>query len=649
MAEETEEIIFDINTEKATEALEALTTVAAEAGDEVGGLQDVLDDTPKAATNAAKATTDMTKANQQAMVAVKGLTPVVGNMNGALGAFGSIARASGEAGAGFADGLQKVQMGMALTQQIGALTTGLGGAKAAFAAFNAVVAANPIMTIVIAITALIAGIVALVSWWSSEESQLEQLNKTYEEHAEMLDRIERANKQELRMAELNGASKIELIKMEQKQTDAMYANAAIRKVNLQLQLAMMKADGKEEEDIDRVTEELEKQTKALEDLAKKRKDLADDLEYYQAVQDKANADAAVEAENKAAEAAKQRAAATSAAAAKQREEYAGLVSQLQKTEAAAAYNAKSDIEKLAALKEQQAALEGIKARRDELAQTSEGIRMLLEADKELTANLKEQEQINARVAEARAKEAELQSTLDATSANVEAELEMLRASEDEKLLIIQTRLEAEIAANEAILDDENSTVEERIAAAKRINDARIKYAQNAYAQEVRLDNQRIANENENAKKEQDQKKRTEAAKETIMKAGFDIAKSLAKDNAVAMKALSLGEVGINTAKGIMATIGTLGFPAAIPGIAAVAATGIAETVAILTQDVGDGGGGAAQMPTMPDVQQPTTEVHENMTQYEYEEKTKDQKVYVLVDDINDGQGRKADVVRENTY
>lgn len=685
--------------DKLNELAEALTRLSEAEEDSASGLETLSE----AEIAAGKATQTFKTQQEAAMTAVKGLTPVVGNMNGALGAFGTIAKASGDSGKEFAEGLQKVQMGMALTQQLGSLANGLAGAKKAFAAFNAVVAANPIMIIVIAIAALIAGIIALVSWWNSEESQLEQLNKTYEAHAEHIDKVNRANKQELRMAELNGKSKMELLKIEQRQNAVMRANSEQRLINLKLQRMMMEQSGKAKEDIERVTEEIDKETKALEDLNKKSKDLADDIEYQVAVDAKAEEQRTETTRKEANERNKIRQKELDA----QKKAYKDALAALNEYENKIKYDNLTQEDQLNVLKQQQVELQKVLNNREDLLKTTEGVKKLLDTEKELNKNLKEQSTLVENIKGARQKQLDLKSLqekLENIEVDVDAKIKFDNSDVDTQREIIMQNMQTEIDAIEMALDTEEMTTERRLELTQQLYDKKFEYLTLYNQAQADMDNEqvqrdidRIAKEEENKllaleqtrqmlaeanqlaedsetfkrglegstfaynkslrlkeladkiKDETDEKKRKQRIAEFSIELAGSVAGAMTrfiKDEGKAKKASAMVDAGVNTAVGIMKTISQFGLPwGAIPA-AAVGAMGAVQIAAIAKADPETG---SVEMPNMPVAETPVTDVHENMTEYEYEQQKMDQKVYVLVDDINDGQGRKAEIKQDYSY
>lgn len=217
---------------------------------------------------------------------------VLGGLVSGFNAFKSVTTLLGVENDKLAETFVKLQAGMNLVQSLTSVSKGfkslqtlLPSVRTAFAALNATMAANPVLAIVAGIAALIAIGATLITWLKNAKADTEGFNQALRDNEAQISNLEFAYNAEYRSLKRNGASKSELIVLEQKYTVAMRASA-------QAALAKMDALGKLTKEQKKTRDEL---VKTIKDYDKTIQDLFDEhretlLDEQKAADDKAKAE-----------------------------------------------------------------------------------------------------------------------------------------------------------------------------------------------------------------------------------------------------------------------------------------------------------------------------------------------------------------------
>lgn len=134
--------------------------------------------------------------NQDVQSSTQNLTQVWSNVavaaSGVAAGFGAVTAATallGEENEDLVNTLVKVQAGLALTQQLSAVSKGIKAATTAFKAFNVTLSASTIGLIAVGVTALAAGITALTKAFKNNKEELDRLNRSFERNNELVNGI----------------------------------------------------------------------------------------------------------------------------------------------------------------------------------------------------------------------------------------------------------------------------------------------------------------------------------------------------------------------------------------------------------------------------------------------------------------------------
>lgn len=618
------------NVDETSEGFETLSDQLAKASDSALIAAKNIGALGKNEQTTAEQAKALATSQQNAMVAVKGLTPVVGNLNGALGAFGTVARSAGGAGEGFANGLQKVQMGMALTQSLGALTSGLAGAKAAMAAFNAVLLANPIMLIVAAVAALVAAVMWLVDWLNTDEEAVQGLIDAHNKYNETLNATTREQDLEIRKMQVLGKSEEEIIKKKQEHLRVLALNAAAEATAILNRIRMAKALGAEDEQLEELNKQYEEVTKSIKAYNDAYNKLSDDLEVN-ALRQQVNADKEANATKEANKEAAKRAQSEKEASAKRIE---GIKNELKSLEEKREFEAKTKEEQAKALEESiKQQEEYLKAQKDNL-KTESDWKKYIETYKNLQKEVKQLATIQGEIQAQNDKEKEEAKNAEEAKRNFDTQSQLLkeqsdyelaleRATEEEKYQMQLEYYNKELGLLEQQMTDENLSYEERLKAANKYYDTQSKM------QKLKSDNDKKQNQTQ-----LDNQNKTNAAYLASADNMFSAVETLAGDNAKVMKAVNVGKAIQSTYVAANEALAAAPPPANFVMMGTTIAAGLANVVSILSESTTP-----AATPTAPVAETPVVETHQNLTLSEYEdsqraaEAIKDQRVYLVESDV----------------
>jgi DNA repair exonuclease SbcCD ATPase subunit len=256
MATEVLELSVKTNIGETTQSMASLNAQLKEAQQEVQELSDKFGATSKAAVEAAKKAADLAKRIGDAKALTDAFNPdakfraLSGALQGVAGGFAVVQGALGSMGVESEEvekSMLKVQSAMAMAQGAQAIgesvnqfknlgtviksTTVFQKASAiAQRVWNAAMAANPLGAIIVAITALIASGALLIKFFKSSsaeakantlaiEANAKALKKQREETEKANIEFERKQKQEIAMAKAQGASTVEVRKLEKASAD----------------------------------------------------------------------------------------------------------------------------------------------------------------------------------------------------------------------------------------------------------------------------------------------------------------------------------------------------------------------------------------------------------------------------------------------
>jgi hypothetical protein len=256
MAKEVLELSVKTNIGETTQSMASLNAQLKEAQQEVQELSDKFGATSKAAVEAAKKAADLAKRIGDAKALTDAFNPdakfraLSGALQGVAGGFAVVQGALGSMGVESEEvekSMLKVQSAMAMAQGAQAIgesvnqfknlgtviksTTVFQKASAiAQRVWNAAMAANPLGAIIVAITALIASGALLIKFFKSSsaeakantlaiEANAKALKKQREETEKANIEFERKQKQEIAMAKAQGASTVEVRKLEKASAD----------------------------------------------------------------------------------------------------------------------------------------------------------------------------------------------------------------------------------------------------------------------------------------------------------------------------------------------------------------------------------------------------------------------------------------------
>jgi hypothetical protein len=256
MATEVLELSVKTNIGETTQSMASLNAQLKEAQQEVQKLSDKFGATSKAAVEAAKKAADLAKRIGDAKALTDAFNPdakfraLSGALQGVAGGFAVVQGALGSMGVESEEvekSMLKVQSAMAMAQGAQAIgesvkqfknlgtviksTTVFQKASAiAQRVWNAAMAANPLGAIIVAITALIASGALLIKFFKSSsaeakantlaiEANAKALKKQREETEKANIEFERKQKQEIAMAKAQGASTVEVKKLEKASAD----------------------------------------------------------------------------------------------------------------------------------------------------------------------------------------------------------------------------------------------------------------------------------------------------------------------------------------------------------------------------------------------------------------------------------------------
>jgi hypothetical protein len=256
MATEVLELSVKTNIGETTQSMASLNAQLKEAQQEVQKLSDKFGATSKAAVEAAMKAADLAKRIGDAKALTDAFNPdakfraLSGALQGVAGGFAVVQGALGSMGVESEEvekSMLKVQSAMAMAQGAQAIgesvnqfknlgtviksTTVFQKASAiAQRVWNAAMAANPLGAIIVAITALIASGALLIKFFKSSsaeakantlaiEANAKALKKQREETEKANIEFERKQKQEIAMAKAQGASTVEVRKLEKASAD----------------------------------------------------------------------------------------------------------------------------------------------------------------------------------------------------------------------------------------------------------------------------------------------------------------------------------------------------------------------------------------------------------------------------------------------
>jgi hypothetical protein len=256
MATEVLELSVKTNIGETTQSMASLNAQLKEAQQEVQELSDKFGATSKAAVEAAMKAADLAKRIGDAKALTDAFNPdakfraLSGALQGVAGGFAVVQGALGSMGVESEEvekSMLKVQSAMAMAQGAQAIgesvnqfknlgtviksTTVFQKASAiAQRVWNAAMAANPLGAIIVAITALIASGALLIKFFKSSsaeakantlaiEANAKALKKQREETEKANIEFERKQKQEIAMAKAQGASTVEVRKLEKASAD----------------------------------------------------------------------------------------------------------------------------------------------------------------------------------------------------------------------------------------------------------------------------------------------------------------------------------------------------------------------------------------------------------------------------------------------
>lgn len=555
-----------------------------------------------------------------------------------------------------------VQGFTSLSAGIKSATTLVKGLKGPFDALNKVMKANPVLAIVTGVTLLTVGIAGLVKVIGNNTKKQNDLNKAQNEYNNYLETSAIAHDKELRLAKARGASGQDLINITRKQIaeDIAETQALIdkyegykklnkeQKENLRLakeSLANLQARNNA---LDVDEEVLNAQNEADEqaDAAKKKKE----LEEKQAAEAKKRREKELqdlkrfnEAKVKLWETYEQQmfesgdAEYQLNAVGRQLDELEILAKRYQ---AISNDSSKSDEERAIATEKLTESLQKRYELENQQKALTKEIAEAEKADQEARLERNKTEKgLNDQLAKQQEEYEEIRLKRDLTEREI-AERELMQAEErqlkyDKEIKDIEAKLEKDIE-NQAI----------RIQLMQDLEDARQKAfnnEQNIYSSREKL-----------RKQDEDNEKKSNQEKKKALESFLSDATSLVGENTVAGKALAVAGAVIDTYKA-----GTLALSSAPPPfnyvlLASTLATGFATVKNILKTDVpGTSDSSSASVesaiPSMPELQSPIQETHNNMDAYDEQFFNASTKVKLTEYDLEQFDSRVELVEDETSY
>lgn len=566
------------------------------------------------------------------------LTRIAAGVSGGFGALSSATALLGNDNKELAETLVRVQAGLALTQQLTTLSSGIKAANLAFKSFNATLAANPYSAILVALVAIGAAFGTLASVVFNNDTETKKLDETYKDLTKSLEETNIQLELNYRLLKAQGIAETEIIRqriLDTEKTQSLIQN----------EIAAVRAQIKVYQGRNAIVAWGNKQAiKAQEEYLKK---LEGDLKEYNRTVEKLNGDlsVALTTEDKRREDERLR---NLQQANRQRE---AEIKRFNEAEEKALQNYANTLENIE------------KEKQKRITDAFEGATRLNFVYSEIEANQQLQEILlknatdETQTWQEREKAArEYQQALrDSYTLNTE----LAKLEEDIEREQIQRGLELiDIAEKLRLAENpENLTVEERIerlrmeaaAELERAKDVELSYEQRIEA----ISNYNRAME-ESAKLDAQLKKdEDDLRKATLSSTAKFLTESskLVGDNTVAQKSLAVAGATINTYLAGTLALATYPPPASYAALAATITTGLATVKNILSTNVPGVSDSAttstASLPTMPELASPIVETHNNLDSYD--EEVLNQSPVLVVEDVNEVQRRVEVAVSEATY
>lgn len=573
------------------------------------------------------------------------LTRIAAGVSGGFGVLSSATALLGNDNKELAETLVRVQAGLALTQQLTTLSSGIKAANLAFKSFNATLAANPYSAILVALVAIGAAFGTLASIVFNNDTETKKLDETYKDLTKSLEETNIQFELNYRLLKAQGIAETEIIR--QRIADTEKTQSLI-----QDEIAAVRAQIKVYQGRNSIVAWGNRQAiKAQEEYLKK---LEDDLKEYNRTVEKLNGDlsVALTTEDKRREDDRLR---NLQQANRQRE---AEIKRFNEIEEKAQQNYANTLENIEKEKQKRItdAFEGT-ARLNfvysEIEANQQLQEILLKNATEETATWQERDQAAKDYQQA------LRDgfTLEQERAKLEEDINNMQIKAEEDLnqkLEQQAELERllELARN-----PESLTFEERIQRLREEANERLEFAQkdvHSYEERKQAIDEYIKKMEEAAKIEAD----IEAEKERLRRktlgsiATFLTESSkLVGENTVAQKSLAVAGATINTYLAGTLALATYPPPASYAALAATIATGLATVKNILSTNVPGASDSAttstASLPTMPELASPIVETHNNLDSYD--EEVLNQRPVLVVEDVNEVQRRVEVAVNEATY